>query len=123
MPLVTNIASKTLVALLLGALFAVFIPAPVRAAATVAKTHSCCAKMQQTAADQPECPMHQKGPNKSQQDTSCCQACAAGLALLYTAPAAFVNAQTGEESLVSLNARSQSLPHRPPVPPPRFALS
>src|SRR5947209_13966005 len=113
--------SRMLVALMLCALFAMFIPARARAAAAKPAEHSCCAKMPKATNEQPECPMHQQSPTKEQHETSCCQLCAAGIALLYSSPAAFVYAQTGEESLVSLNARSHTLPHRPPVPPPRVA--
>jgi hypothetical protein len=113
----------SLVLALLCALFAMFIPSPARAT-TKAKSHHCCAQMQDTAEnEQPECPMHHSPTKQQQQDPSCCQLCAAGLALLYSSPAPFVYAQTGEESLVSLNARSSTLPHRPPVPPPRVAIS
>jgi hypothetical protein len=113
--------SRLLVAMLLLALVAMFVPAPLKAAA-LAK-HGCCAHMQMPVDDSAEhCPAHQQTPEDQQHDTSCCQACALGLALLFVTPAPLVYAQTGEQSLVSSPARSHSLPERPPVPPPRSAI-
>jgi len=111
---------RAFVALLLCALCALFIPAQAKAAARVAKS-SCCARMKMDAESDKHCPMHQQSPPK-EQDASCCQGCALGLALLFVAPPDFVYAQTGETALGSLITRSQSLPHRPPVPPPRSAI-
>lgn len=117
--MLTNI-SRGFVALIFASLIVMFIPAPLRAG-TISKP-SCCAHMQMTAKSG-DCPAEHKGPQKSEQDTACCQACALGLALLFVAPPNFIYTQTGEESLVSLATRTASLPHRPPVPPPRTAIS
>jgi hypothetical protein len=107
------------VAVMLCALAALFVPAKVRGAAN--PKPSCCAHLKLQSATEHGCPMHkQEAPHD--QDAPCCQACALGLALLFVTPPDFVYAQTGETSLASGSARSHSLPHRPPVPPPRAAL-
>lgn len=115
-----KIARGLLVATLLCALAALFLPT--KAIAKPAPQPSCCAHMKATTDAGDECPMHHDAPSKQEQ-SACCQACAQGLALLFTTLPNFIYASTGEESLVSLNARSHSLPHRPPVPPPRVAFS
>jgi hypothetical protein len=61
--------SRMLVALLLCAMVAMFIPSPARAAAT-SSAHNCCAKMPQTTNGEHECPMHQQSPTKQQPDSS-----------------------------------------------------
>lgn len=113
--------SRLLVAALFCGLIAMFVPAPLKAAAPAKQ--SCCAHMQMPADAEGDCPMHHEAPADQQHDASCCQACALGLALLFVVPLPFVYAQTGEESLVSLVTRSRSLPQPPPVPPPRSALA
>src|SRR5215210_8399792 len=109
------IKQRALAGLLLCAVLALFIPAPSQGA--VARP-SCCAHMKAEAQSEGDCPMHQQAP-ADKKDPSCCQACATGLTLLFVAPPDFVYAPTGEVSLVSLSTRGHSLPHRPPVPPPR----
>jgi hypothetical protein len=103
--------------LLCAALTALIAPQRMQAA----ETHepSCCAHRQMDQAAQ-GCSHH--APTK-ERDQSCCQACALGLTLLFIAPSSFVYAQTGEETFLTLSARSDALPHRPPVPPPRTSLS
>jgi hypothetical protein len=112
-------SSRVMVAVLFCALVALFAPTPLKAQGGA--KHGCCAQMQMKVDNTGGCPGHGQPPKK-EQDASCCQACSLGLALLYVSPAPFVNAQTGEQSLVSQNARSHALPHQPPVPPPRAAL-
>lgn len=114
-----SIMSRLLVASLVFALVAMFVPAPLRAAPT--PKASCCAHMQMPSDSAEHCPRHDQTPDKPQQDTACCQACALGLALLFIPASPLVYEQTGEASLVSLSARSYALPHPPPVPPPRTA--
>lgn len=112
---------RMLVAALFCAVASMFVPMPLQAGAAVKP--SCCEHMEMPAdSDSGNCPGHQQAPVKPQQDTNCCQACALGLALLFTSPPPLLYVQTGELSRLSLNARSHSLPHRPPVPPPRAAL-
>jgi hypothetical protein len=107
-------------AVMLCALAALFVPATVKGAAL--HKPGCCAVIKMQADGTSECPMHKQAPAHDQ-DSPCCQACALGLALLFVTPPDFVYAQTGETSLVSRSARSHSLPHRPPVPPPRGTLA
>ncbi|MDQ6622401.1 MAG: hypothetical protein M3Y86_02800 [Verrucomicrobiota bacterium] len=118
--MISQLASRLLVALLFCALVGMFAPAKARAVVPVKA--SCCAHMPVKPDPANDCPMHHQAPAKPQPDSTCCQACAAGLALLFSAPAAFVYGQTGEQLLVSLDVGSHALPHRPPVPPPRAAL-
>jgi hypothetical protein len=107
-----------LVATLLCALLALFMPARAVASPQV-KTH-CCAAMQHAADTTPACPLH-PSPEKKQNEQTCCKACPLALALLFPASAEFVYASTGEEAFLAFNARNVFLPHRPPVPPPRLA--
>ncbi|HEY0369390.1 MAG TPA: hypothetical protein VGC85_07320 [Chthoniobacterales bacterium] len=116
-----RISKALFVATLLCASLALIAPRHAIAAPTA--KHDCCAHTEMHDNAPGDCPMHHNAPAKKQSDSSCCVACAAGLALLLVAPPDFVYAQTGEQRLVSLNDRSHSLPHRPPVPPPRVAFA
>ena len=112
--------SRLVVPMLLCALVTLFVPA--LAHGTAMKKSSCCAETEMPADAGDECPLHGNAP-ANQQESPCCHACALGLCLLFVAPPEFVYAPTGEAALVSLSQRSHALPHRPPVPPPRFAIS
>ncbi len=114
-----EISRRLFIATLLCALVALFVPA--QAKGMTAAKPGCCAQMKMTEQSDDSCPMHKQAPAK-EQDSPCCQACALSLSLLFLTPRDFVYAQTGEASLVSLSVRSHSLAHRPPVPPPRFAI-
>lgn len=117
-----QLAGRILAMTLFLAIAALFVPAPAKGMAMTKP--SCCTQMQ-TASEKSDdsCPMHKKQSPAREQESPCCQACALGLALLFVPPPAFVYASTGEASLVSLSISGHSLPHRPPVPPPRFTLA
>jgi hypothetical protein len=104
---------------LLCAALATFV-APRRMQATPKAEMNCCAHMQMNAGS-PACP-HQ-APAKERDQSSCCQLCSLGLALLFVKPPSFVYAQTGEEEFLVLSAHTDAMPHRPPVPPPRTSPS
>ncbi|MGZ4982995.1 MAG: hypothetical protein ACXWAV_06475 [Chthoniobacterales bacterium] len=96
--------------------------APMRAQPVAHAKSDCCAHMDMKAMAGHDCGGDHQTPSK-ERDTSCCQACALGLAMLFVAPPSFVYAQTGEENFLTLSTHGDAMPHRPPVPPPRTSLS
>ena len=91
---------------------------PVQANPAPPAKSDCCARMQ-TNEQHNDCAKH---GSKSPQDEQCCAACFACVAIVPAATA-IPKRSEGEQSYLKFSEAAKSRVLRPPVPPPRDALS
>ena len=91
-----------------------------QAALPQATPANCCAMMKMM-----DEPLHDCGKHipKSKQDRPCCAACTVGVTLFIAGSAIVSPPPATEASFVGYTVDEHIRSHRPPVPPPRFAIT